>query len=117
MKPPKKVKVAAHTYRIARSKKKTEGDEGRCQFTETSIYIMPRLPLAKEQEVLLHELLHACAYPGIGDEDAPLEEKFVTIVAPVLLQVIQENPELIEFLRYRGKVKPAKSDFFLKEEK
>lgn len=102
MKCPDEVKIGAHNYSVIRKpaaemEDKTNGKMMMyAEVDALAIFSRKRMPLSKRQEFLLHEILHICGHPAVqGDED----EKFVTVVAPVLLQVIRENPELIEFLR------------------
>lgn len=58
------------------------------------------------KEILLHEILHACwytsgltFYPGVKEKDP--EEYLVTIQALELIDVIQNNPTVMEYLMKR----------------
>ena len=94
---PKSIKVGAHVYTILRKPKSQFEDEGLCVSDKLEITIRQRLKRSKAQETLLHEIIHACGYPSFWDK-WPGEEKFVIAIAPVLLQVIQDNPGLLEYL-------------------
>lgn len=107
---PTKVKVGAMIYKIERRKRgspeltdKLEDGrvielEGICHFTECTIYVQSRLPLSKAQEVLHHEINHACTYPSLCNKQLQ-DEEFVDGISPMSLQVIRDNPELINYYR------------------
>ena len=60
------------------------------------IAVDANLPPTKKLEVLLHEVLHACCEGTMLGEDD--EESLVRIIAPALLGVIRENPDLVAVL-------------------
>ena len=64
---------------------------------EGIINIRKNMVLERKQVAIVHELLHAmfdvCAI------DNPEEEKIVSVLAPVLIQFIQDNPKLIKELQ------------------
>ena len=95
---PKTVKVGCHSYSILRkSKAQMPDDLGRCNFDGVQIWLVRGLKLSVAQETLLHELLHACTYPS-QVETTLTDEQFVEAISPVFLQVMQENPKLVEYL-------------------
>jgi hypothetical protein len=52
-----------------------------------------------EQHVFLHELLHACvSESGLSHE---MEETFVGVIAPRLLEVLRDNPGVVRYLLSR----------------
>lgn len=96
---PKTVKVGPHVYTIIRKPSATMGDNhGLCRANELQIEIRKNLRRSKAKEILLHEILHACTYPVLIQGNKHDDEEFITSVAPVLLQVLQDNPDLIEYL-------------------
>jgi hypothetical protein len=97
---PKTVKVGAHTYAVLRkTKAQMNTDLGGCDTNTLQISVQQRLKKSKAKEILVHELLHACTHPSfMGIDDKFTDEDFVTAVAPVLLQVIQDNPDLLGYL-------------------
>ena len=95
---PASVKVGPHVYPIVRRPKSQMKDHGLCDWNQVQILIRSRLRKSKAKEVLLHEILHACTYPTMAVVVGKTDEDFVDVVAPTLLQVIQENPELVEYL-------------------
>jgi len=95
---PKTVKVGAHVYSIIQKPKSALPEElGTCDFDGLQILLRKRLRKSVAKETLLHELLHACTYPSLNEKTVT-DEDFVTAVAPALLQVLQENPELVAYL-------------------
>lgn len=92
---PKSVKVGCHEYKlVAKTKRECPDELGKCDYDAVTISVRKRMPGNKARETLLHEILHACGYPTLLGKD----EKFVDTIAPLLLQVIQDNPELMEYL-------------------
>jgi hypothetical protein len=73
-------------------------DHGLCDFDQVQILIQARLRKTKAREVLLHEVLHACTYPTMASVQNKTDEDFVDVTAPALLQVLQDNPELVDYL-------------------
>lgn len=96
MKPrmPRSVKVGPHSYTIIR--KVIRKEDGWCDFQNLQILIQKRLKRSRAQVTLVHEILHACN-PN-PHEAVQEEEALVTGVAPVLLDVLQINPDLVAYL-------------------
>ena len=96
---PKSIKVGAHVYTVLRKPATALKEElGDCDFNTCQISVRQRLRKSKAREILIHELLHACTHPLVNDDKKHTDEDFVQAVSPVLLQVIQDNPELLEYL-------------------
>lgn len=96
---PVTVKVGPHVYTVRRTTTAQSPDLGNCSYDSLSIGVRQRLRKSKAQEVLLHEILHACTYPSFCAKDQATDEEFVEATAPTLLQVLRDNPELVEYLR------------------
>jgi len=96
---PKSIKVGPHTYTVLR-KQASAFDEaiGFCDNNSLQIWIKKRLRKSKAQEILLHEVLHTVTLQCLDGVKELGDESFVTATAPVLLQVIQDNPDLLEYL-------------------
>jgi hypothetical protein len=97
---PKTVKVGTHVYTVLRKPKSQmpDGEIGGCDFDSLQIVVQKGLRRSKAKEILVHETLHTCTYPLLKDEKKRTDEQFITGVAPVLLQVLQDNPELVAYL-------------------
>lgn len=92
MKLPSAVIVGPHTYKVQKVARLKQ--LGLCNYDSGRLSLKSGMEHSKEQEVLLHEVLHACGYPALCGKD----EEFVDGVAPQLLQVLQQNPRLVEYL-------------------
>jgi hypothetical protein len=96
---PKTVRVGAHTYTILRKTKAAmNGDLGGCDPNTLQISVQKRLRKSVAQETLIHEISHACNCPTFMGKEQVTEEEIVNASSPVWLQVIQGNPDLIEYL-------------------
>ena len=101
---PHTIKVGPHVYSIVRKTVEEMPDAlGNTDFDTNEIRIRKNMRKTKSQEVLLHELLHTTTYPsftGVYEgEEKLMTEEFVNAVAPVLLQVLKDNPKLVGYLR------------------
>ena len=95
---PKTVKVGAHVYTVLRKPASMLKEQlGECDFDKLIICVRKQLRKSVAKETLLHEVLHATTYPSLNEKTAT-DEDFVTAMSPVLLQVLQENPDLLEYL-------------------
>lgn len=109
-----KVKIGPHIWTVTRdavkaAKTKAEesstGTYGVMDTTTLSVNVDPACERSMQDEVLLHEILHAC-FASSGDifstvadarmEADDLEECIVANLAPVLLGVLQDNPQLVQ---------------------
>jgi hypothetical protein len=96
---PASVKVGPHVYSIVRkSSSVMKNNLGLCDVDSLQIWIKQKMRKSKCQEILLHELLHSTVHPTSNNGDTMDEEKFVTVSAPVLLGVLRDNPDLVEYL-------------------
>lgn len=95
---PTTIKVGPHVYTVLRKPASADWANGCCDFNTLQIVVRKRLRKSKAQEILLHECLHACTHPTLNGNKKYTDEDFVEGVAPVLLQVLQDNPELLEYL-------------------
>lgn len=108
VKPPYRIQVGPHTYRIVADKNEinrlsVEADEtrlGECDPKTLTIFVDPTQADTMLRDTVLHELLHALMdLIGAGDDIArDLEERLVRRLAPVLLELLTRNPKLIEWL-------------------
>lgn len=103
-KTPTTVKVGAHIYTVLlcalKEMPKGEPEEkllGYCEYDTNLIYIYKYQPASRVKDVLLHEILHACGYPGLTHKTLD-EETFVDTISSPLLEVLQDNPELVMYL-------------------
>jgi hypothetical protein len=78
------------------------GALGDSDFDLMRVRVGKNLRSSKAKEILLHELLHCCTYPsftGAYETDPKLDaEEFVNAVAPALLQLLRDNPDMVSYL-------------------
>ena len=99
MRIPRTVKVGPHVYKIVRKPRETMPDElGFCNFDELSIWLLRGMCLSKTREILVHELMHAAAYPTFCGVEKFSDEEFITATAPAWLNILRENPKLVDYL-------------------
>jgi hypothetical protein len=104
VKPPRSVKVGATPYSVRYSSRLSDnGEVGSTTFISQSIELLPGQGPDYERDTLLHEVLHAVVFNTNlrsmeGWREDGREEAIVQALAPVLLQVLRENPRLIDYL-------------------
>ena len=100
---PKKVKVAAFDIKV-RTWGHREADAlerfGQFSAVEGAIRINGELSPIKLIDTLLHEIGHAI-YWAYGIEDEDKEERVVGTFATAWTQVYRDNPELLEFIKFK----------------
>ena len=52
----------------------------------------------QEADTVLHEVLHACLHQSDGELSVEQEERLVLSLAPLLLDTLRRNPELVAYL-------------------
>ena len=96
---PSSVKVGPHVYSLLRKPASAMPNTlGVCDDSLLQICIRQKMRRSKAKEVLLHEVLHACSHLTLSSFGKRAEEDFVEAITPTLLQVLQDNPELLEYL-------------------
>ena len=101
---PATVRLAPHTIVVtadtaaAHTLSQAAGEQlyGNWDARYLTITLDPSQADSQVAETLLHELLHACADAAGLDEDD--EERTVNAIAPRLLSVLRDNPQLVRFL-------------------
>lgn len=98
---PTAVKVGISTYEIALLDKPISdqiGIYGDCSAQDRLIRIADVQPEAKHAAmVVIHEILHACFRERSIPDDAD-EETVVTQLAPAIVGVLADNPDLVRWL-------------------
>ncbi len=106
MRVPNKVKIGPFKYTIKYEKNEdfTNKLYGDSSATDHVIRISPDMTLDREQVIVIHELLHMVLelvrVPGVGRDQ---EEHLCTHAAPIIYQVLQDNPALTKYLTKKGK--------------
>lgn len=95
---PSSITVGAYTYEVG---VRETADEGSVVNESQIITVAPNRGPDATADSLLHECLHALFYisgtraAGIGTKT---EEQLVTALSPLLLQLLRDNPKLVDFL-------------------
>lgn len=104
----KKLRVGPYKYDIHFHKELSskERDEwvdkwGLCDYNAQVIHVNKSCSDARQVVVVVHELLHALYELGGLPEDAK-EEQVITTLAPLVVQAIKDNPQLVEIIRGNG---------------
>ena len=96
---PASIRILGKKFSVAftTSEPLKEDLNGECDTDQQRILVRDGMPLEGEQDVLLHECLHAI------DEmvDSELTESQVKRLATGLLAVLKDNPRFISYLRKR----------------
>lgn len=127
--PPKTVSIGGHPWKVvlggpewhaAYAAMKDDDDHvargevlaGFCvRSLAMTIYLRPDMPLAVEQETLLHEIMHAGFYvigqpiawmdtrpQDSDDREMTVEEQIIQFTSPMMLRILRENPKVVEYL-------------------
>jgi len=110
MKLPSSIRVLGRKYSVSLDRARLnehavdigakDGLYGLTDNVDMRIWLDPESGKARQQDTLLHELLHACLDATgldkmLGEEH---EEEVANRLAPVLLEVWRSNPKLVAFL-------------------
>lgn len=77
---------------------------GSSHHKEGIIYIRPGVCREEQKDTLLHEALHCCYHKhgvnlwNVKDKVNDLEEYTINVITPWLLLILQDNPELRDYL-------------------
>lgn len=103
--PPKRVKILGKWYSIKASLGFDEDIYGMCKTEKQIIQYFSGLHADQLRDTIWHEILHAIYHEtGLSyqisdkEEESPTEEQLVRRSATVELQVLRENPSLVNFL-------------------
>lgn len=99
---PNRLLIASMTWQICYDAHKLDAavatDDGHhhglCNRVNATIYVRGTDPVGVQRDTLVHETLHAIS-ATYGVEWVKDEERMVTRLAPLLLQVLRDNPGLV----------------------
>jgi len=102
---PERVQIGPYTYPVVcdeRGHIKYEHGKrvliwGAMQYIEHRILIDPNMSPQKSAVTLLHEVMHGCDDLA-GNADLDNEERIICALAPILLDTLRRNPDLLEYL-------------------
>lgn len=100
--PPKTIRVGPFPFTVEFRHDHTNA--GELDSNGQRIHVAHGMALQQEQDTVLHEVLHACAYlVGLSARWATEhEEEFIRCVTGPLLDVLKRNPKLTEYLLSNG---------------
>ena len=90
------VRVLGRIYKIVR--KAEPALFGRCDNNKGVITVRPKLDEFSEKDTLLHEIMHAILFQQNNHKAYELEESFVRPLATGIIAVLQDNPQLAQWL-------------------
>lgn len=101
-KPPKTVLIG-HAYYEIKFDKNISADAGALGLTGTEtqrILLDPQMGPDVERETVLHEAMHGIWYQTLLDRQYrdKQEEDIIYTLAPRILELLKDNPELVEYL-------------------
>lgn len=98
---PAKIRVGPHTYRVVQVPHgilEGAGSDGTCNPRHLTIGLDDNQPRSQKADTLLHELIHALLATVKLDEDT--EEQICLALAPGLLALLRDNPNLVTYLTH-----------------
>lgn len=97
---PKKVKIGPFWFSVEKTSL-LEDKVGMMDYRKQKIFIFDDMNEDIMADTLLHEILHTIFYAsGVNEDfDHDGQERIVNTFATPLLQIIRDNPELVEFLK------------------
>jgi hypothetical protein len=95
MLPPNKVKIGYREFRITTAPLRDR--YGECDKEKGDIFYAPGQKPDLRLNTIIHELLHGAWEVG-GLEDSDTEERVVTILANQISGMLQDNPELVQWI-------------------
>jgi len=100
--PPASVVIAHATWDVEYNDAECAamGSDGHTLVGGRRIALKSDLCLDREQEVMLHEALHACIGATTLELDEDDEESLVNTLTGPVLDLIRRNPDLVEYLRH-----------------
>lgn len=102
MKPPDSIVIGPHRYTIGADEEMASWGEYYCG-SASIVYDPDQVPTML-RDTVLHEVLHAITdMAGLHHEfGAKRDERWVRGIAPLLLDALQRNPDLVAFLTERS---------------
>lgn len=90
------VRVLGRSYKVTRKRDKV--NNGYCDVTKGVLNVAPGADAFTDKDTLLHEIMHAILYQQNQHRPYKLEESFVRPLATGIIAVLQDNPQLAQWL-------------------
>jgi uncharacterized protein YabN with tetrapyrrole methylase and pyrophosphatase domain len=92
---PESVKIGGHYLSVNvtnNNESLTDNEIGKTWLGKNAIYLNSNYPKSRQEESLLHEIIHNCLFDLQEEQD----EKMVERLGTILYQVIIDNPEIFK---------------------
>lgn len=103
MKLPSKCKIGGVSFTIGNEHVSDPDNYGGLNLHTNYIFVNPKMGKEQQRLSLVHELLHVLVnYSGaksVAKLTAEQEEILVTVMEPMLLSLLRDNPQIIKFLQ------------------
>lgn len=103
MRLPKRIRFGAYTYKVrtgknAKTQLELRDEVGEVRILDQHILITPNQHEDQARDTLLHECLHVIAQQTVTLKIYDEQEDLILRWTPVLLGLLRDNPELVDFL-------------------
>ncbi len=101
---PSRIEIGPFTYKIKERKHvvndRGEPLDGKLSFQNHVIHIRKSLTPQAKRETLIHEILHGIWGITVSalSDITPTEEHIVYLMSPLILTVLQKNPDVAKFI-------------------
>jgi len=99
---PDYVLIGPYRYSIVLVERvKPRGSEriGRIMFRKLRIEVSNKVSVGRQQETLLHEILHGLwETVGLADGEKTSDESVIKALSPLLLDTLRRNPDVLAYL-------------------
>lgn len=95
---PATVQIGPYTYTVALVERVRDDAWAYIEFGQRAITIQSGLPPCAIRAALMHEVTHGANNLAGMTDGKRSEEAFTTRQAPILLDVLRRNPQLVAFL-------------------
>jgi hypothetical protein len=101
------VKIGPYLYPVSFNKDEINAESvafnsdlaGVILYRDQRILIDPANSIHRQRVVLTHEILHGIFYAAGNENQGKKTEALITQLAPILAQFIQDNPDVLDFIR------------------
>ena len=94
---PSKIKIGCFNYSVIKNNNMMSNEIGQTKVDKLVIELNPIFPDEILRETLLHECLHAILNDTFIIDDE-VEEKIIRVLSPKIMQMMEDNKDLVDFL-------------------
>ena len=92
---PKQIKIGGHYLDVNITNNNdyvADNQLGNTRLAKNVIHINANYPKSRQEEALIHEMLHNCLY----DLDEEQDEKLITRLGTMIYMIIKDNPKMFQ---------------------